>query len=286
MRKTVVSSALLLLSQGLAAQPVLTARLDSIAREAMTTDRLAGLSVAVVRGRDTLLNRAYGFADLSLETPATTSTTYRFTGLAIAAAVMREVDQGRLKLDEDITGRLPEFPWQGRKVTLRQLMDATSGLQDFHYTGDDYLGGIAVVKSPEEVTAIFANKPFTHEPGEKMQWTASGFHLAGILVERSSVQTFEDYVEQHIIAPAGLKRTFYCDDRTITPGLARSYVYRFGAFQNARTESATMYPYLSTLCTTAADAVSLFRAFHDGRLFRGATWQAMSTPVGSGRRGS
>ena len=280
MKTIIISASLLALASTVRAQPALTARLDSIVREAMRSERLTGLSVAVVRGRDTILNRGYGYADLSLEVPTTTATTYRVTGLAIAPAVMREVEQGRLKLDDDITGLLSDFPWQGRRVTLRQLMDATSGLQDFHYSGDPYNGELGVVKSPDEVTAIFANKPFMHEPGAAWQWTASGFHLAGIAVERSSGQNFADYVRQHIIAPAGLKRTFYCDDRTVTPGLARHYISQFSGVVNGRIESATMYPYLSTLCTSASDAVSMARAFRDGRLFKPATWQAMSTPVG------
>jgi CubicO group peptidase (beta-lactamase class C family) len=265
----------------LAAQPALIARLDSLVRAEMNDAHLAGLSVAVLRGRDTLLNRAYGFADLSLEVPASPSTTYRFTGLAIAAAVMREVELGRLKLDEDVSRLLPEFPWQGRRVTLRQLMDATSGLQDFHYIGDAYEGAIGVPKAPDQVTAIFAGQPFTHEPGAQLQWTTSGFHLAGMLVERSSGKPFAEYLREHVIAPLGLKRTFYCDDRTITPGLARHYVYQSGGFANGRMMSATMYPYLSTLCTTASDALSITRAFRDGRLLKGESWTAMSTPVGA-----
>lgn len=285
MKKLASIAFLLGLTGRLAAQGSLSDRLDSLVRAEMAREHLAGLSVAVVRGRDTLLNRAYGFADLSLEVPASTATTYRFTGLTIAAAVMREVEAGRLKLDDDVAPLLPEFPWQGRKVTLRQLMDATSGLQDFHYIGDAYDGTIAVSKAPDEVTAIFADRPFNHEPGATMQWTTSGFHLAGMLVERSSGQSYADYVQQHIIAPLGLKRTFHCDDRTITPGLARTYTYQSGRFVNGRLISATMYPYLSTLCTTAMDAVSITRALRDGRLLKAATWKAMSTPVGAAATG-
>jgi D-alanyl-D-alanine carboxypeptidase len=165
-------------------------------------------------------------------------------------------------------------------------MDATSGLQDFHYIGDAYDAAIAVPKAPDEVTAIFAGKPFNHEPGATMQWTTSGFHLAGLLVERSSGQPFADYVQQHIIEPLGLRRTFYCDDRRITPGLARTYAWQFGAFANGRLASATMYPYLSTLCISAMDAVSITRSVRDGRLLKPATWRAMSTPVGAAATGT
>lgn len=281
MRRTVaLLTALAIAAPRLGAQSPTTARLDSIVREAMAAERLVGLSVAVVKGRDTLLNRGYGFADLSQQVPASASTTYRFTGISLTPAVMREVEQGRIALDDDVTRILPDFPWQGRTVTLRQLMDATSGLVDFHYTGDAHQAHIAVPKSPDEVSAIFAGRPFVHEPGAAWQWTASGFHLAGLVVERTSGMPFGEYVRRHVFEAAGLARTFYCDDRSITPGLARSYVYAWGQHYNARMESASMFPYLSTTCTTAADAVSLARALRDGRLLKPATWRVMTTAVG------
>src|SRR5688500_6144868 len=76
----------------------LTARLDSIAREGQSRWRLVGISVAVLRGRYTLLDRGYGHADLSLRAPATASTTYRVIGPALAAAVMQQVERGTLRL--------------------------------------------------------------------------------------------------------------------------------------------------------------------------------------------
>lgn len=119
----------------------LESRLDSLARAALTEIPLASASVVVVRGQDTLLARAYGQAELSFGVAATLATRYRLIGPGItllSAAVLRAVEQGRLSLDDDAAQYLPEFPWQGRRVTIRQLLDATSGLPDFHYLGDDY----------------------------------------------------------------------------------------------------------------------------------------------------
>lgn len=259
----------------------LTARLDSLVRDAMARERLAAVSVAVLRGRDTLLSRAYGYADLELEIPATTSTTYRIIGPPLATVVMQQVERGKLRLDDDASRLMPDFPWQGRHVTVRQLMDASSGLPDFHYLGDTYLAQIAVPKAPDEVTALIAGRPFTHEPGASWQWTASGFHLAGVLVERIIGQPFDEYLRANVFAPAGLTRTFYCDDRAVTPGLARAYVASPAGFRATPLRSATMYPYLATTCATAMDAVTLLRAMRDGRLMTPASWRAMITAVGT-----
>jgi D-alanyl-D-alanine carboxypeptidase len=263
------------------ADRALTARLDSLVREAVTRERLAGVSVAVLRGRDTLLNRAYGYADLELEVPATTSTTYRIIGPPLATVIMQQAERRKLGLDDDASRLMPDFPWQGRHVTVRQLMDASSGLPDFHYLGDPYLTYVSVPKAPDEVTALIAGRPFTHEPGVSWQWTASGFHLAGLLVERILGQPFEEYLRTNVFAAAGLARSFYCDDRSVTPGLARAYVSSPDGFRTAPLRSATMYPYLATTCTTAMDAAILLRAMRDGHLMTRESWRTMITAVGT-----
>jgi len=172
----------------------LAARLDSIARAALASEPMAGLSVAVLRGRDTLLLAGYGSADIGLGAPVTPATTFRVIGMPVlAAALLQQVEAGRLRLDDDASRLLPDFPWQGRRVTVRQLMDATSGLPDYHYLGDPHLARRGVPKAQDEVTALFAGLPFTHEPGAKWQWTISGFHLAGGLLERLTGKPYGDY---------------------------------------------------------------------------------------------
>ena len=108
-------------------------------------------------------------------------------------------------------------------MTLRQLMDASSGLPDYRYLGDVHLMNIAVPKAPDEVTALVAGRSFMHEPGASWQWTTTGFHLAGLLVERVTGETYAAYLRASVFQPAGLKHTYYCDERTVIPGLARGY---------------------------------------------------------------
>jgi len=115
------------------------ADLDAIVQQVMAQEHVAGASVLVARGDHILLHRGYGFADLGLEAPAKKrpSTMWLapmlpFTGVA----VMQQVERGRLSLDDDISKFIPEFPLQGHHVTIRQLLNHTSGIVDYHYLGD------------------------------------------------------------------------------------------------------------------------------------------------------
>ena len=138
--KAIVCALLLLVSIGAsaAAQPgspavPLVERLDSIAGAGVREDRSVGVVAAVVKGKDTLLLKAYGKADVEGDVPMTVDTvlaigsdTKQFT----AAAILQLRDQGKLSLDDDITKWLPDFDTRGNKVTLRHLLDHTSGITD------------------------------------------------------------------------------------------------------------------------------------------------------------
>jgi D-alanyl-D-alanine carboxypeptidase len=264
----------------------LVTRLDSLARAAAESEPVAGFSVAILKGRDTLLLAGYGHADIGLDVPATESTKYRLVGPSTtmqAALVMRQVEKGLVGLDDDVTPHLPDFPWQDRRVTVRQLLDATSGLPDYHYLGDAYWSEIAVPKSPDQVTALFAGRPFAHEPGERQQWTISGFHLAGLLLERLTGKPYGQLIAEEIAAPLGLEHTVYCGDRQVVPGLATGYETAGNDVLPAGPGSPSMHPFVVSVCASASDVAEFYRALRTGRLITRESYDDMTTLTPPGR---
>ena len=259
----------------------LVGQLDRLIRDAIQRDGIPGLSVVVVQGRDTLLSAGYGFADLSHRVPATPATRYRVQCLGglFGVVLLQQVEAGRIMLDGDASHLLPNFPWQGHHVTARQLLDATSGLPDYHYLGDAVEANAADPKTLEDVIALFAGRPFTHSPGERYQWTISGWILAAALLERLTGESFDTYVTRRVYAPAGMKNTTNCDDNSVIPDLARGYHRKESGYTQHTTPSASLYPFLATVCGTAADAVAFAQALRDGRLLSQESWRAMTTPT-------
>ena len=259
----------------------LVGQLDGLVRGAIERDGIPGLSVVVVQGRDTLLSAGYGYADLSHRVPTTPDTRYRVQSLGglFGVVLLQQVEAGRITLDDDASILLPDFPWQGHHVTVRQLLDATSGLPDYHYLGDAVEANAADPKTLEDVIALFAGRSFTHSPGERYEWTISGWILAGALLERLTGESFDTYVTRRVYAPAGMRNTTNCDDSSVIPDLARGYHRKESGFIQHTTPSASLYPFLATVCGTARDAVNFAHALRDGRLLREESWRAMTTPT-------
>jgi CubicO group peptidase (beta-lactamase class C family) len=260
----------------------LVAALDSAARAHVALPAVAGISVAVVRGRDTLLMRGYGSADLewSVPTPADASASYEIGSVTkqfTATAVLQLVEQGKLDLDADFTNYLPEFETRGHVVPLRRLLDHTSGIRG--YTEMPVFAELAMKKLPRDtLISLVEAEPFDFEPGTAQIYNNSAFFLLGLIIQKVSSQPYEDYIANKVFAPAGMTDSYYCSESAIHAHKAHGY--------DASPNGLVLKGYLDhtwpfaagSLCSTARDLVRWNSALHQGRMLKPESYTAMTTP--------
>jgi CubicO group peptidase (beta-lactamase class C family) len=281
-RSTFLAVTLLAAAVGVHAQDraALIARLDSIAAAPVADGRAAGVSVAVVQGRDTLLLKGYGKASLELGVPMPTdavheigSVTKQFT----AAAILQLRDEGRLSLDDDLTKYLPDYPTGGRSIPVRRLLDHTSGIRGITEIADfrnlQHRGW-----QRDSAIALMARAPFDFEPGAAMIYNNSAYILLGHIVEKASGMTYERYVEDRIFAPLGMTNSSYCANHEVVTGRATGYQISGDNVRRAMLNDHT-WPYSAgSLCSTAGDLVAWLHALHGGRVLGQASYEEMTSP--------
>ena len=258
--------------------------LDAIAKRIISQERVVGASVLLARGDRIIFHKGYGFADLELEAPTKNETVYHIVGPMIpltGVAILQQVERGKLSLEDDISKFIPEFPEQGHRVTIRQLLNHTSGIVDYHYLGDPIDATSRLPKALDEVMALYAGKRWVNEPGQKWDWSISGFQLLVTVLERVTGQSYEEYVQQNIVGPAGVQSTSYCDDFTLTPGLSHSYRKVGKSYVMAR-ENDMAYNTDLRYCSTVGDLYQIWRAVKDKKLVQPETLKMMSTADGPG----
>jgi D-alanyl-D-alanine carboxypeptidase len=263
--------------------PKAGADLSAIVQQVMAQEHVVGASVLVARGGQIILHKGFGFADLSLDAPAKDETVYHIVGPMLpftGIAVMQQVERGKLSLDDDISKFIPEFPLQGHHVTIRQLLNHTSGIVDYHYLGDPIEATSRQPKALDEVMALYAGKNWVNSPGTKWDWSISGFQLLVTIVERVTGQSFPDYVRQNIFQPAGVKSTTYCDDFSLVHGLSHAY-RRFADSYVPANENDMAYNSDLRFCSTVGDLLQLWQSIKDKNLVRPETFQLMSRAEGA-----
>ena len=259
----------------------LVKKLDSLAGSGVLENRAAGIAAAVVRGNDTLLLKGYGKADVEWNIPMPAdamfeigSVTKQFT----AVALLQLRDEGKLSLDDEITKWLPDFDTRGNKLTLRRLLDHTSGIKGL--TEMPEFGNLVNNNRfpRDSAYALIKRYPFEFATGEAQIYNNSAFWLLGLVVEKASGGTYEDYVEKKLFEPLGMKRSMYCNSAENVERRAHGYQVMNGAVRRAPTNVHTWPFSAGSLCSTAGDLVIWLKALHGGKVLSAKSYAEMTTP--------
>jgi CubicO group peptidase (beta-lactamase class C family) len=241
--------AALLLSAALlaASAPVATAQAPATAETIAKVDALfsgiaadaPGCAVGIAQKGKTVLEKAYGLANLEFGIPNTPSTIFESGSVAkqfTAAAVLLLEQDGKLKLSDDIRKYLPEMPDYGDVITVEMLLNHTSGLRDWGSVASaSGKGRGARTFSNAEVLDIAARqKGLNYKPGAEYSYTNTGYNLAAIIVERVSGKSFQEFTKGRIFAPLGMTNSQWRDDfDRIVKGRAVAYVRSGSGFKQS-----------------------------------------------------
>ncbi len=260
----------------------LVQRLDSIAGAPVRRGQVPGMAVAVVKGRDTLLLKGYGMADLENLVPVTPQTVFRIGSVTkqfTSAAVMQLVEQGKIGLDDPITKYFPSAPQQQRGVLVRHLLNHTSGIPSYTDIGERFGRVSRLDLSRDSLLGVVAPMPLMFEPGTHFYYNNTGYFMLGVLIERVTGKNYGDYLAERIFSPNGLAATTYCSEDKIIPHRARGYTNRPNGMQNADYIGMELPFAAGSLCSTVGDLVTWTVRLHAGRVVNDASFRAMITPV-------
>lgn len=262
----------------------LAERLDSIAGAGVLENRAVGIVAAVVKGSDKLLLQAYGKSDVEAGVAITVDTviplgsvTKQFT----AVSILQLRDQGKLSLDDPLTKWLPDFDTHGNRVTLRHLLGHTAGIVDL--TQMPELRAMRLMRNPDvsrdDVYKIISRYPFHFPTGTMQSYSNSGYWLLGLIIEKASGMTYQDYIEKKIFAPLGMTRSMYCNPSKTVPRRAYGYGMRTGVSRRAPDIVHTGTYAAGALCSTAEDMVTWLHALHQGKVLSPKSYKEIITPA-------
>ena len=254
---------------------------DSIVDAILRRGRVAAMSIAVVRGHDTLVMKGYGTADWENDVPATAQTVYRIGSVTkqfTSVAVMQLVEQGKLSLDDELTKYVPNAPTHGRRILVRYLLNHTSGIPSYTDVGGAF-GRVMRLDLPHDsLLAVVRDDSLQFEPGSHFYYNNTGYYLLGMIIERVTGKRYGDYLRDALFTPNGLASTVYCSEAPLIKHRARGY--NGGAtLMNADFISMELPFAAGSLCSTVGDLVSWTRLLHGGKLVNRSSFATMTTPV-------
>jgi CubicO group peptidase (beta-lactamase class C family) len=167
-----------------------------------------GASVLVLDRDSVIFSKAYGLSSVKERTPFTTATNVRLASVTkqfTAMAVLMLSEQKKLSLDDKILKFFPDFPLYGKDITVRNLLNHTSGLIDY----EDFVPDTQTyqVLDADCLRLMFTAESLYFPAGTKYQYSNTGYALLALIVERTSGERFADFVKKNIFDPAGMRTT-------------------------------------------------------------------------------
>jgi CubicO group peptidase (beta-lactamase class C family) len=228
-----------------------------------------GAAVAVIQDGKLTYQKGYGAATLEYDVPITPDTVFhvasvskQFTAMSI---VLLEQD-GKLSLDDDVHKYLPELPDYGHRLTIRNLLQHTSGIRDQWQTL-----GLAgwrlddVITQKQILRMLFRQKELNFEPGTKHLYSNGGFTLLAEIVARVSGKPLPEFCDERIFRPLGMSRTHFHDDhRRIVPNRAYSYESAGSGYRASPLNYANVGA--TSLFTTAPDLAKWLDNFREPKV--------------------
>lgn len=200
--------------------------IDAYVARLVEADQFSGV-VVVAQGGDVLFERAYGLADPEAGTPNTLGTRFGVASVGktfTAVAVAQLVEAGRIALDAPVGQYLPEL--RGRpvaEITVEHLLTHRSGLVDVFEDMERFRAVEASRDPQRDYPPLFVDEPLRFAPGERFEYSNSGFVLLGAVVERVSEQPFAVYLREHVFGPAAMTETTLSADGLDAAHLARPW---------------------------------------------------------------
>jgi len=184
--------------------------LEAYLAEQAKADEFSG-TVLVAREGRVLYEKAFGLANKDFGVPNRVDTKFNLGSINkffTKIAVGQLVQEGKLSFDDTLGKILPDYPNPDarQKVTIRHLLNMTSGIGDFF--GPEFEGTPKDrIRSIKDYLPLFSSKPLAFEPGIQRKYSNGGYVALGAVIEKITGQSYYDYVRENIFKPAGMENT-------------------------------------------------------------------------------
>jgi len=197
----------------------------------LVAEREPGAAVLVAKDGRAIYNSSRGVADIQAMRPIDFRTSFRLASVTkqfTAAAVMLLVRDGKLRYEDRLTDLFPDFPAYGRAITIRNLLDHTSGLPDYEELMPAYDRTVPVedvqIQDAGVLDLLKRQKAGWFGPGSRWYYSNSGYVLLGLIVEKASGRPFPDFLRERIFAPLNMIDTVaYVRGKNQVPNRAFGY---------------------------------------------------------------
>lgn len=241
-----------------------------------------GAAVIVTRGGNLIYFAGRGLADVENRRPITLNTRFRLGSIVkqfTAATVLKMVEEGKLSLDDPVSRFIPDYPQPGAKATVRQLLNHTSGIQDFSKIPGWIARNRHKAWTTQQLLAVFRDLPPKARPGTAWEYNNGGYVLLGAIIEKVTGKAWHEAMDERIMTPLGLRSISHPAEGAIDAWAARGYTDQDGKQVTIALSHLSIAHAAGGLQGSVADMARWAQALHHGKIVRADLYKEMISPA-------
>lgn len=248
---------------------------DIIVKQMMEKQKIVGLSLAVLKNGQAVINKGYGLANVELNVPVSSETVIRLGSVSkqfFTTAIMKLMEEGKLSIEDSIHKFFPDAPETWRPIKIKNLMSHTSGLQREGPAYDNFK-----IQPDIDIIRSAYNLPLVFKTGEKYQYCNLGYFMLAEIIKTASGMPWHDYIHSALFIPAGMNNSYLTDFYQIIPNRANGYMHNNDTLINA----TAMYAIRPSggFLSTSTDMIKWEKAIREKSIIlKKGNWEKLWTP--------
>lgn len=255
--------------------------IDAIVAKNLAGSVVPSVSLAIVKDGKLAYAKAYGDARLSPQLAATPAMRYKIASNSkqiAATAILLLAQEHKLSLDDHVSRFFPKLT-RASEVTVRQLLNHTSGYQDY-YAIDYIAPSMQRDMTPQGILDIFATKPLDFDPGTRWQYSNTNYVIIGRIIEKASGQPLITFLRQRILNKLGMSTAIDINDEKLGPNDPNGHThYALGPVREVAPEGKGWMWAAGELAMTAGDLAKWDISLIDGTILQPASMKALATSI-------
>ena len=254
------------------------AEVDAVVQKMIDAKGIPAAGVVVVRDGKAVLVKGYGPADIEAGTPVNENTVFQIASVTkqfTAAGILLLVEEGKLKLDDTLGKYISDVPAKWSGVTIRQLLNQTSGIPNYTEGGK-----LVLDKSytQAEILALVKDVPPAYEAGARWSYSNTNYFLLGMIIEKVSGKSYPEFMSERIFKPLGMTSTMINTSGLKSKNAASGYMLASGKWQKSNL-AAPKQPYAEGASVSMpADIAKCAIDISEGELEKKTSWDEAWTP--------
>jgi len=232
-----------------------------------------GVSILIAKNKEIIYKNSSGIANL--KTPLNVNSVFKIGSITkqfTAVSILMLEEKGKLNLRDDIKKYIPDYPTNGKNITIHNLLNHTSGIKDYS-SMDNFNEFSKKELTPKELIDIFKNEPSDFEPGTQFKYNNSGYILLGYIIEKITKASYADFIDKNIFKPLNMTLSYYKNRNEIIAEEVNGYSIENKKIIDAEYLSPDFIYAAGALMSTTEDLLKWQNALTTDKLIKKTTFE-------------